>query len=59
MLCCQRYHEPALLVPLFPVKTVRDDCLKEIPKGAMPTNPAGSRYLRENAPGPDQSSVNG
>jgi len=38
---------------------VLDDRIVEIPKEAMPESPAGSRLLREKAPGPDRSSVTG
>jgi len=38
---------------------VLDDRIVEIPKEAMPENPAGSRLLQKKAPGPDRSSVTG
>ncbi|MGD0079083.1 MAG: hypothetical protein ABSB80_00365 [Methanoregula sp.] len=38
---------------------VLDDLLVEIPPEAMPENMAGSRLLKEEAPGPDRSSLPG
>ena len=38
---------------------VLDDLLVEIPAEAMPENMAGSRLLKEDAPGPDRSSLPG